>query len=388
MNLLTKVSEVAESNYFTIGSFRSAQYSLINYFMNLCVEYISKQNKNYLTVHNITIRELQTYNGIYNSSLTQVTVEINFMNQNVATNKIFMKFLIPTLIDDCFFILNGNNFVPTLYVLDKPIVIKKKSVKLSGTFNSITIYDKLITFMGNNMPAIYFLNIFLSDNIPDQAATKQEFIKEFKITTTQISEQDLLSYFSNLFKCDPDRATIQKHFHDIFFDDYSKLLYKQCYNIDEKDLNIQTLLKIVVDLNKTMTDDSFIDLTQKRLVFLEILLWPIFKRIAQTASRASRGFYINEIQMDQMEIVKNFYTSLHNKFIYDNVNAYDTMLQHKAYMLSPNAEQAPSMIANLHPTHFQKICPTSVSSQNPGETIYIIAETKLDMFGQFVDEVY
>lgn len=384
MNLLTTRSEAVESEYLTIGSFRSAQYSLINYFMNLCVEYISKQNKNYLKIQNIVIRDLPTYNGIYNSALTQVTADISFLNLNVPATKTFINFLIPTLVDECFFILNGNYFVPTLYILDKPIVIKKKSIKLSSTFNSITIYDKLITFMGNNMPAMYFLNIFLSDTNPAQAAIKQDFIQAFKITPSQISEQDLLSYFSNLFKCDADRAIIQSHFQDIFFDDYSKLLYKQCYNIDEQDLNIQTLLKLVVELNKSIVEDSFIDLDQKRLVFIEILLWPIFKRIAQIASRASRGFYINEIAMDQMELIKNFYTNLHNKFIYDNVNAYDTMLQHKAYMLSPNAEQAPSMIANLHPTHYKRICPTSVSSQNPGETIYVIAETQLDMFGQFV----
>jgi hypothetical protein len=384
LNLLTKQSEAAKSDYFTIGSFRSTQYSLINYFMHLCVEYISKQNKNYLTTQNISIKDITTYNSIYNSSLTQIIIDITFMNKGIAANKTLVKFLIPTLIDGCFFILNGNHFVPTLYILDKPIVIKKKSIKLSGTFNSITIYDKLITFMGNNMPAMYFLNIFLSDLIPDQAALKKDFIQEFKISPIQISDQDLISYFSNLFRCDPDRAVIQSHFHNIFFDDYAKMLYKQCYNIEEKDLNIPTLLKLVVELNKTMTEDSFIDLDQKRLVFIEILLWPLFKRIAYTASQASRGFYNDEISMDQMEIVKNFYTSLHNKFIYDNVNAYDTMLQHKAYMLSPNAEQAPGVIANLHPTHYKRICPTSVSSQNPGETIYVIAETKLDMFGQFV----
>jgi hypothetical protein len=238
--------------------------------------------------------------------------------------------------------------------------------------------------MGNNMPVMYFLNIFLLNTNPVHVIIKQEFIQNFKITPMVISEQDLISYFSNLFKCEPDRAVIQKHFNDIFFDDYSKLLYKQCYNIEEEDLNIPTLLKIVLELNKNTDLDTFIDLNQKRLVFIEILLWPIFKRIAQTASRASRGFSVNEIIMDQFELVKNFYINLHNKFIYDNVNAYDTMLQHKAYMLSPNAEQAPSMIANLHPTHYRRICPTSVSSQNPGETIYIIADAKIDAFGQFV----
>ena len=67
MNLLTKKSEVTNSDYFTVSNFRSAQYTLLNYFMNLCVEYISKQNKNYLKVNNIKIRDIVTYNGIHNN---------------------------------------------------------------------------------------------------------------------------------------------------------------------------------------------------------------------------------------------------------------------------------------------------------------------------------
>ena len=384
MNLLTKKTEAVESNHLTIGSFRAAQYTLINYFMNLCVEYISKQNKKYLSVAKIKIYDIPSYTSIHNSFLSQVIVETLSTSPNGVITKPLLKFLIPSLVDDCFFILNGNTYVPTLYIMDKPIVIKKKSVKLSSTFNSITIYDKLITFMGNNMPAIYFLNIFLSDKDPAQAAIKQDFIQTFKILNTKVIDQELLSYFSTLYNCDADRAAIQKCFHDIFFDDYTKLLYQNCYGLEEKDLNIQTLLKIVVDLSKVVNEETFIDLDQKRLVFLEILLWPIFKRVAQAATRASRGYYINEISMDQMELIKNFNIGLHSKFMYDNVNAYDTMLQHKACMLSPNAEQAPGMIANLHPTHYKRICPTSVSSQNPGETLYIIAETKLDYFGQFI----
>lgn len=383
MNLLTQKVETNESDYFTISNFRSTQYSLIDYFMNLSVEYIAKQNKNYLNVKKVTIRDIPTYNGIHHNALTQVTVDITVLNQADST-KPFINFFIPTLIDDCFFILNGNYFIPTLYILDRPIVIKKNSVKLSSTFNSITIYDKLVTFMGNNMPIMHFLNIFLDDADPGQADIKQEYIQTFNIPHAQVYKQDLLSYFANLFKCDADRAVIQRHFNDMFFDDYSKLLYSKCYDIEEKDLSIQTVLKRAIELNRNSDEYSFIDLNQKRLVFIEILLWPIFKRIAQVASRATRGFFINEIQMDSMELVKNFYINLHNRFIYDNVNAYNTMIQHKAYMLSPNAERAPGIVANLHQSHYKRICPTSVSSQNPGETIYVIAETEVDAFGRFI----
>lgn len=386
MNLLSKKTETADINNqsFNVGSFRTAQYNLINYFMNLCIEYISKQNKNYLTVHKINIYDITTYVSINNNFMTHVSVDVNVNGPTGVETKTFLKFLIPTLINETFFVLSGNYYVPTIYILDKPIVIKDKSIKLTSTFNSITIYDKLITFMGTNIPAIYFLNLFLLDSDPAQAATKNEFVQTFKINQIQITDQDLLNYFSNLFKCDPKRDEIQKRFTNIFFDDYSKLLYQHCYNLTESDLTFPNLLRIAIDLEKNMLDDTFIDLNQKRLLFIEILLWPIFKRIANVATQASKGYTVSEITMDQMELVKNFYTKLHNKFIYDNVNAYDTMLSHKACMLNPNAKNAPGVVANLHPTHFQRICPTSVSSQNPGETICIVAEAKLDLFGRFL----
>jgi hypothetical protein len=380
LNLLKTPSKIPDN--FIIGDFRTAQYRLIEYFMHLAVEYISKQNNNYLTVQSVNIQNIVTYNGIYSNELTQVTVIAT--NKCTNSTKVFLKFLIPTLIDKNFFVLNDNSFVPTLYLLDQPVIIKKKSVKLSGTFNSITIYDKLIKFMGINIPVMYFLNIFLPDNEQDYTDVKDEFIDNFQITKQTISNTDLLNYYSNLFKCDPDRSKIQERFNNIFFDDYSKLLYKQYYNLEDSEINIQSILRLTNHLYANAKATDFIDLTQKRLVFVEILLWPLFKRIAQVGGQASRGFFIDEIVLDQYELVKNFYINLHNKFLYDNVNAFDAILQHKICMMNPNAEQSPGIIANLHKTHYKQICPISISSQKPGETLYIIPEAELDIFGKFV----
>ena len=383
MNLLKKKSVLSEKvtdGEFTISNFRSSQYNLIEYFMQTSIEYIAKQNKNYMSVDKISIYNIPTYIGINYSLLTQINIDVNIS----GSKRTFTKFLIPTLVDDNFFILNENYYVPTIYILDKPIVIKKKSIKLSSTFNSITIYDKLITFMGINIPAMYFLDMFLSNDNPEEAKLKTDFLTTFGIKSAATSENDVLTYFGNIFKCDPHRSIIKDRFHTIFFDDYTKILYQQCYNLTEDKLTITNLLKIALYLKMNMKDDSFIDLSQKRLVFIEILLWPFFKRIASIASQASRGFVITEMNMDQMELIKNFYINLHNKFIYDNVNAFDTMISHKTHLLSPNAENAPGVIANLHSSHFKKLCPISVSSQNPGETVYTIAEAKVDIFGQFL----
>ncbi|MCK9439490.1 MAG: hypothetical protein WC188_03935 [Candidatus Caldatribacteriota bacterium] len=386
MNLLTKKIKEPKENIFTVSTFRKAQYKLLEYFITLGIEYISKQNKNYLNIKKITIQDILTYNSIHNSSLTQVDCYVSFGNVNNVETKLFVKFLLPTLVEDCFFVLNGNLFVPTLYILDRPIIIKENSIKLSSTFNSITIYDKLITFMGNNIPAMYFLDLLLSDHNQDQAELKKDLINHFnfKKGVNTLTEKDLLSYFANLFKCDENKQTIQDRFNNIFFDDYTKLLYQQCYNLTEKQFTIAHLLKLSLNIANTSQESDFINLDQKRLIFIEILLLPLFKRIAVIASQASRGFSVNSITMDQMELIKNFHINLHNKFIYDNVNPFDNMLKFKACMLNPNVEQAPGIIAHLHETHYKKLCPISVSSQKPGETLYIVPDTEIDIFGRFL----
>jgi hypothetical protein len=381
LNLL-KLKPNKSENFFNISDFREAQYKLIEYFVHLSIEYISKQNNNYLSVNHVNIQNQLTYNGIYFNEMMNVIVYTD--NRCTNQTKQFFKFLIPSLIDKTFFVLNDNKFVPTLYLLDQPIVLKDKSIKLTSTFNSISIYDKLVKFMGINIPASYFLNLFLPDDNVEYFQLKKDIIKNFKISEISISDNDLFNYYANILKCDATREKIQEQFNNIFFDDYSKLLYKQYYNLEDNEINMSTILKITNQLRLNSSELDFIDLTQKRLVFVEVLLWPLFKRIAYTAVQASRGYYVDEILFDQFELVKNFYINLHNKFLYDNVNAFDTILQHKICMMNPNAEQSPGVIANLHKTHYKQICPTSISSQKPGETLYIVPEAELDIFGKFV----
>jgi len=353
--------------------------------MNNCIEYVSKQNGNYIKIDKIIIQNVPTYLGVHYNLLTQVIVDVDILGIDGVwlRKKTFLNFFLPTLVDDMFFILNENYFVPTIYILDKPIVIKKKSIKLTSIFNSVTIYDKLVTFMGNNIPATYFLDLFLSDMVPNELELKQKLIKIFKISPKTFTESDLLTYFGNMFKCDQNRLIIQQCFNGIFFDDYTKILYQQCYNLDEKDLTIPNLLQIGVDNIMNNDENMFINLSYKRLVFMEIILSPIFQRIANIANQSLKGFRVSEINMDQFELIKHFYLKLHNKFLYDNVNAFDTLVSHKTHLLTPNVENAPAIIANLHSTHFKRICPISVSSQNPGETVYTLADAKCDIFGNF-----
>lgn len=379
MNLLNtlvpKSKKIIDQNLITINEFREFQYSLLKDLISLMITYISSQNSNYLTINDISIEEQPEYMGVNDSHYTLLNVKVNY-NQEV---KNFFRVLIPTLKYGCFFILSGNYYIPTLYMVDKPIVIKKKSLKLYGLFNSISIYEKFATFIGINIPANYFINLFIED-INEQ----NDFIRIMEIQPVQISDEELLKYFSKVFGCEADRNKIINFVENLFFDGYTQYLYQSCYDMQE--LSIKNILRQALQFYEIMDKNTFIDLRYKRLIFIETLLSPLLKKIGIAASQAARGYPKSILQINQLELVKHFNTKLSNKFIYDSANAFSGMLLHKVNMLNPGSENAPSIIANLHETHYQKICPISVSNQNPGETIYIVPGTVLDIIGQFVDE--
>ena len=136
MNLLQNRVNNNDRDGLTISEFRKFQYDMIPDFIDLIVNYVSKQNGGYLQVKNKMIRPKLTYQGIYNTELVQTDVFVNNTNINDmdVNEKLFFKLYIPKLIYDSFFMINGNFYVPTLYILDKPIVIKKKSIKLFSLY--------------------------------------------------------------------------------------------------------------------------------------------------------------------------------------------------------------------------------------------------------------
>jgi len=142
---------------------------------------------------------------------------------------------------------------------------------------------------------------------------------------------------------------------------------------------------------------SFIDLNYKRLVFIEPLLTPYLKRIAVAALQSYRGYQITELQMNNLEIVKFFVAGkqvganqqpklvgLQGKYLYDSCNLLSGMLLYKICMINPGSEKIPKEVANIHPSHYQKICPISISDKDPGENLYLLPNVKVNYIGQIL----
>ncbi len=364
--------------------FRKTQYEQIEYFANLCVDYISKQKKNYLTRVETSTRNDIKYEDIFGYRRQRVQVKVKDKSTKTG-KKTFLSFLVPELIDDSFFYINGSYYSPTCYILDKPISVKKKSLKLFGLFNSVTIFtkDKRAIFTGSNMPVSYFIP-FMVDDIQ----LIKDYEEKFNLSSirNQHSNKDIIKYFAGIFQCEEKKKDILEKFNNLFLDDYTKKLYRVCYGDLPQNFDIRDIIKL--GLNMCLEDErpSFVDLREKRMIFIELILHPIFKKCADVAARASQGFETTAIESDSESVIKHFTKKLKNKFLYDIANLYSGLPNNKVSFLNPGSDNAPGSISSTHPTHFQRICPITVSAQRPGETISIVPHLKLNKMGLFVDE--
>lgn len=395
MNLLqNRLKDNGNGEFLTIDTFREYQYGLIDNFLGLIVEYISKQNNNYLELISKSIKPKLAYQSIFNTNLNQVEVSIRNKNLKEQTSKLFFKLLVPRLIDRCFFIINGNYYIPSLYILDKPIVIKKKSIKLYSLFNSISISlsHDITTFTRANIPLQYMFGLFLET--PEELDLYRQLSSIYKIKFKPKQDSDVLNYFGNNIGR-YTREDIIEFFENLFFDDYTKYLYKTCYpGTFDDNMSLKNILITSLKMRINGEIPNYIDLEHKRLVFIELLMSPLFKRVGSLAAQAARGFFPDELKIDHLQIQKHFLTSpdkkkkgsegLSGNYLYDTVNLMSGMLTHKVSMINPGSANPPSTISDIHPTHFKRICPISVSNQKPGEVISVLPTTKFDYSGQFV----
>ncbi len=390
MNLSQKKPfDLAEDS---IENFRKLQYDLIPNFAELCVKYISAQSNNYLTVSDISFEDKVEYNNLHYSAVKNLKVNIINNFEENPEPQLFFNIQIPKLFFDNFFLLNDNFYVPSMYLLDKSLIIKKESAMITTLFNSLTFNFKknVVTFTGINIPIHLFLLLFKYDNDNNKDIISdivdyipKKFNKKFKMIDE--TEANVINYFHTRIPCKQSTESIINYFNNLMFDNYTKYVISSCYNIDYEQVNLTSIINKLFKLILNDDHKSFVDLREKRLVFTELLLGPLFKKTSSLAIQAVRGFKLNQLKLDGLAIIKNFNKFLKSNYLYDTGNLYSGLLQHKVSMLNPASKRGPKTISSIHKTHYGKICPITVSSMDPGESVSIIPSTKLDFVGQFKD---
>lgn len=387
MNMLDfyvpKQEEKPPEDSYLIKDFRKVQYDSIPKLIENSMNYLSKISNNKIVLKSIKEQHLVKYLDIYGYSLKKMIVNIEDFEDRTQ-EKQFISFLLPELIKNNLFYLNGSYYTPALYVLDKPITYKKNSIKLFSLMNSMTLYFKSgntrAIFGGRNIPIEYFLQWFLND---EQYYPYLEMLEEkFKIDGTRRPRGFLAQYFSDFLKCEEDDEAINDKLHELFFDEYTEELYKRSYKFY---MSFEGLVRYAIKHYLDDEPSSFVDLKEKRLVFVEILLTPFFKKIGEIAqSISSRGKIQSSAEFNENDVVKYFMSDLKHQNFYDLVNFYSGIQVMRGSFINPNMNVPPREISSVHPSHFGRICPITISAKKPGESVSFVPTARVDKYGLFL----
>ena len=368
--------------------YRVHQYNMITEFIDICFDYASRFGLVYDS------REIEILNDdsyFYTNHYAFDKYRIKFKDQK--TN--FLELDIPTLIDDTFFKLKGVYYIPLIYILDEPIAFKKNSIKISSLFKPITLYtnDNRMIIDGNNVPISRFLRIYESDE-----CVIEDLCDQFKTQYVKESQDESVNKLSKTLCLVNDIDVIHNHIEDVFFDKWTKELYSAYYN--KEDVSMLTIFEIILSRLYSDEEVEFNNLDYKRLVFIELLLDPLFKAFNKLVMKLQHKEFISQVPIKANAIIQHFYSSGNNGIgsnksvkglsgnnLYSVVNGYTGLLGLKASFENPKSQsELPRSVSSVNPTYKNKICPVTISNKTPGVVSSLVPNQKIDLrHGMFLN---
>lgn len=383
MNLL-----VRETNESVVRHFRVQQYMLYKELIQTSMLYLfghglDHDDEYYNVIDNpVTIKTDSTYRGDNYYAADLLTIKLF---PKAVTTDYFLYAYMPKLVEETFFRLNGNYFIPLLYITDEPIVKKPKSVSIYSLFHPMTLYvgDNRVTFMRDNYELVDFIQVLVYD-WNDSDIFKLE---QYGLTFDATKDKELYELFAKKLRCDPNPAEIKLKINRLIFDNWTYELYETYYGLPP---SIDTLIKIAFDkliLNETK---AFSSLYSKRLTFIEPLMRGFFKQVSFVTSQLLKGKQHHSLMIPKNGFAQHFLNALNNQTFYDTVNGFSSIIGHKATFKNPAAQSdLPSSISELHESHRHRICSNTISSQKPGEIVSLVPDQNINMrFGIFEKQQY
>lgn len=375
MNLL--IRETVES---TIRHFRVQQYMLYKELIQISMIYLInhglKYDPQFYKIDDpVNIITDNSYHDISHYSADLLTIKL-FPN----LTDYFLYCYIPVLVEETFFKLNGNYFIPLLYIADEPIVKKPKSSSVYSLFHPLTLYfdDNRVTFMKDNYELVDFIQLIIHDWNNNDIAQLERLGFNFDPN----KDKEIYDLFSKKLKCKANPIDIKMVINKLIFDNWTYELYETYYGLAP---SIDMIIKIIFD--KQMEDDniSFSNLFNKRLTFIEPLMRIFFKQVSFITSQLMNGKKVHSLMLPKNAFTKHFFVGLNSQSFYDTVNGFSSIISHKATFKSPSAKSdLPSSISELHESHKFRICSNTISNINPGEVVSLVSDQNIDMrFGIF-----
>jgi len=386
MNLISfSLPENEESSWLAIKDFRKHDFAKIPDLLTNMYENIKKIEPNFeytLNLENQSSPYLEDSTTFY----TKVIIDQKYLDQNNT-----LSVLIPRLVHDNFFILNGSHYVPLLFLEKAPIdrilnldANKNKIfINLNAVYNfTFDFQKKMVQFRSKLISLDIFLRImFHNDN--DYLVELMDLGLITKTSYTQEEFKKFTKNFLDFYKWEYFKTVDLVSWMDKFFLlDYYREIFKDYYNID----NLTDIIKKVIELYVTNEDIDMATLSNRRVVLMEYLIRPLFEIYVRLlygiVDKKSQNFLptINEFAV----ITTGFNGLLHRGQLYDISNPYPLPLINKISQDIQIIKQGrlPKSWQRNDKSGFGVICPISVSPQNMGTNLIFTSNARINKWGR------
>ncbi len=375
----------AEENWFHIKDFRQADFAKIPELLKNIYTNIKKIDPRFnyeITIENQSSAYLE-------DSVThhqRATVKQSFEDQSNQ-----LSVLIPRLMHDNFFTLNGSHYVPLLFLEKAPIdrILNEEAKKNKIFINLNAVYNFTFDFQKKTVQfrsKVIALEIFLKIMFQNDRDYLVELMDLGLITDTAISKEEYKKFVKNFldfYKWEYfNEIDIAQWMDEFFLLDYYRDIFMDYYGIN----TLNGIIKKVIELYVTGEDIDMATLSNRRVVLVEYLIRPLFEIYTRLlygiVDKKSQNFLptVNEFAV----ITSGFNGLLHRGQLYDISNPFPLPLINKVSQDIQIIKQGrlPKSWQRNDVSGFGVICPISVSPQNMGTNLIFTSAAQINRFGR------
>lgn len=313
------------------------------------------------------------------------------INQEYKEYSNTLATLIPKLINDNFFILNGSLYVPLLFLEKAPIdrILNKDDKKdkifinINAVFNfTFDFQKKIVQFRLKQIPMDIFFRIFYASD-PEYLEELKELGFVTKIKHTKEERKKFMKSFMDFYKWDYfDDVDIAAWMDKYLLLDYYRDIFRDFYGVN----NLSDIIKEVIQHEVHETEIDMAKLTNRRVVMTEYLIRPLLEVYTRllygVIDKKAQNFLpsINEYAV----MTTGFNGLLHRGQLYDISNPYALPLINKVSQDIQIIKQGrlPKSWQRNDATGYGRLCPITVSPQNMGANLVFTSSTKINRFGR------
>ncbi len=316
------------------------------------------------------------------------------INQAYTDQSNTLSTLIPRLMSDNFFIMNGSYYVPLLFLEKAPIdrILNHEAKKNKIFINMNAVYNftfdfqkKMVQFRLKLISMdIFFRVLFANDK--DYLEELMELELVTKTTYTKEEYKKFVKSFMDFYKWEHfNDKDILSWMDNFLLLDYYRQIFIDYYGID----NFGDIIKKVVTLYVLDEPIDMATLSNRRVVLTEYLIRPLFEIYVRLLygiiDKKSQNFLptINEFAV----ITTGFNGLLHRGQLYDISNPYPLPLINKVSQDIQIIKQGrlPKSWQRNDESGFGVLCPISVSPQAMGTNLVFTSSARINALGRLRD---